>query len=283
MSADSHSTQALDPVPGALRDRLNAPRTIESLTRLLDRLDTMAFSLEALDGFLQRGDVIAENMAESVEELRASSKCRERAEQLAHDLPRMVTTGRQLAETATHADLQTLAESGVLERLTEPETLATINRLLDALPLLTFMAAALDEFLRRGDTVADSIADGVRELREGSEGLDAASIGKIVRTVQQLVDVGRDLIDEGVIVEGLPKVVTAGTEMIDAGMLDHEVVRTLGQLGKAAVDSYHEAMSRPIEPVGGLWGLLRLSKDPEIQKVIGLAAAIAKSFARKVL
>ncbi len=83
--------------------------------------------------------------------------------------------------------------------------------------------------------------------------------------------------------QGLPKVVEAGTEVIDAGMLDHNVVRTLGQLGKAAVDSYHEASGGDIEPIGGLWGLMKITKDPEIQKLIGFGVSVAKSISRKVL
>ncbi len=280
MSTDAGTAQVMEGLPPRLQERLKDPKTVESLTRVLDQLDTMAFSLEALDEFLRRGDVVAENLAESVAEVRSANAC---GGEWLEDVPRLMATGRELVDTTSHADLSALAESGLLERLTREETLATLNRLLDALPLIALLVQGLDEFLRRGDTVADSIAEGVRELREGSEGLEGESLGKTWSALRQVLEAGKRLVDDGVLEDGLPKVVGAGMEMIEAGMLDPDVVRTLGQLGKAAVDSYHEAVEGEVEPIGGLWGLLRLSKDPEIQKVIGLGAAIARAFARRVL
>ena len=53
----------------------------------------------------------------------------------------------------------------LVERLSEPETVETLNRLLDHLPAFTFMIESLDGFLNRGEVVLDSVAEGVAELR----------------------------------------------------------------------------------------------------------------------
>ena len=39
--------------------RLADPHTVESLNALLDKLDVAVFSLNALDGFLRRGEEVA--------------------------------------------------------------------------------------------------------------------------------------------------------------------------------------------------------------------------------
>lgn len=50
--------------------RLADPRTIESLNLLLDKLDVMAFSVSALDGFLRRGDQVVESLSDGVQDLK---------------------------------------------------------------------------------------------------------------------------------------------------------------------------------------------------------------------
>ena len=55
---------------GALRARLDEPQVAAALNNLLDHADVLAFVVVALDGFLSRGDVIADTLAEAVGELR---------------------------------------------------------------------------------------------------------------------------------------------------------------------------------------------------------------------
>lgn len=54
-----------------LHDRLNNPETASALNRLLDRLDTVAFAVESMEGFISRGEVIADSVASSVGEIKA--------------------------------------------------------------------------------------------------------------------------------------------------------------------------------------------------------------------
>ena len=46
-----------------LHDRLNDPKTADALNRLLDRLDVVAFAAESMEGFISRGEVIADSVA----------------------------------------------------------------------------------------------------------------------------------------------------------------------------------------------------------------------------
>ncbi len=57
----------------ALAARLNEPQVAASLNSLLDHADLLALVAVALDGFLSRGDVIADTLAEAVGELRGAN------------------------------------------------------------------------------------------------------------------------------------------------------------------------------------------------------------------
>ncbi|MGF1647812.1 MAG: DUF1641 domain-containing protein [Kineosporiaceae bacterium] len=56
-------------VPDSLAARLADPEVAASLHVLLDNAATLAFTVEALDGFLRRGDVIAESLATGVRDV----------------------------------------------------------------------------------------------------------------------------------------------------------------------------------------------------------------------
>lgn len=53
-----------------LLERLDEPKVIAALNTLLDHADLLAVAVVALDGFLSRGDVIADSLADAVGELR---------------------------------------------------------------------------------------------------------------------------------------------------------------------------------------------------------------------
>lgn len=56
-----------------LLERLEEPSVVAALNTLLDHADVLAIALVALDGFLSRGDVIANSLADAVGDLRGTS------------------------------------------------------------------------------------------------------------------------------------------------------------------------------------------------------------------
>ena len=282
MSSENGGAQVMESPQEQLQRRMADPATVQSLTKLLDHLDSMVFAVEAVDGFLRRSEIVTESIAESVEELRGASPPSASLSELVEGVPDMLQTGKQLAEAAGSVKIDRLVESGLLERMTDPATLKLLSQLLDHLPLAVFALEAVDGFLKRGDVLADSMADGVAELRKGSPNVDPEALKAAVESLPKLAEAGQRLVSSGLLEEGLPKVIAAGLQMIQAGMLDPEIVVTLGQLGKTGVESYKEATARPVEPVGGIFALWRAMKDPEVQKAMGLFMAVAKAFARKM-
>lgn len=69
MSGDVLSRNSLD----GLADRLNDPKVADSLNLLLDNIDALAFLAMGLNGFLQRGDTIAESLSAGVTQIREAS------------------------------------------------------------------------------------------------------------------------------------------------------------------------------------------------------------------
>ncbi len=270
---------ATDPQPAEhLRDRLNDPQIARSLNRLLDQLDSVTFAIESVDGFVRRGDVIAESLACGVAELKKGDGSD--ATSVLNKAPQILQTSARLSEAAEDLDLEELAESKVLQRLTEPQTLATLNRLLEKLPLLDFLLESVEGFINRGETVADNLSDAIGDLKLGDHKFDPGKLTALIEKLPRIADAGEKLLDSELMGDGLPKVIDAGVSMVESGMMDKAVVRTLGDLGRKSVETYHEVSSKPVPPIGGLLATMKATRDPDVQKSMGFLFAFAKAFAK---
>lgn len=265
-----------------LHERLNDPATVENLNRLLDHLDLIAFTVESTAGFLRRGDEIAESVADGVREMRGWEGLSPTASEALRKAPKMLETGMRLADAASHIDADELQRSKVLERLTDPETLDAVNRVLDRLPLAVFLLESLEGFIERGDTIAENVNDAVQELRDGGQTAATSHVHQLIRSLPKLREAADRFLESELMGEGLGKVIDAGIAMIDAGMLDHRVVQILGKLGRQAIEAYQDVASRPVEPIGGMWALMRATKDPDVQKTLGFLFAFLKRFAKNI-
>ncbi len=274
MSTSAEAASAAD----SLQARLKDPQVAEGLNRLLDHLDTISFAVESADEFLARSEVIAESLTQGVAELRQADG--ESAAECLQQAPQMLQTGMRLTQAAADVDTEALVRSQVLRRLSCPETLETLNRLLDRLPLLVFVAESLEQLLSRGETIADNVSDAVGELKLEERLAELASAVSVLDSLPKLREAGERLLHSDLLGDRFSRVLDAAVTMIDSGMLDPELVGILGDTGRKAVETWHEVSSRPVPPTGGLMGTLRASRDPDVQKTIGFFFAFAKAFAK---
>jgi hypothetical protein len=265
------------PASERLRDRLNDPKVADGLNRLLDRLDTLAFTVESLDGVIRRGEVIIESITETIGDVKRADLGQ--ARELLEKTPQMIETGTKLAGAAAAMNVDELARSRVLERLTDPKTLSTLNQLLDRLPLAAFLLDSLEGFIARGDTIAENLAGIAGELKHQEIPVDLGTIRSFLAVLPKFHEAGERLIGSG-LSDDLPKIIDAGVGMVDSGMLDPHVVNVLGTLGRQAAETYQQVSQHPVPPVGGLFATLRATKDPDVQKSLGFFFAFAKAFAR---
>lgn len=236
--------------------RLDDPQTAATLDRLLDRLDMLAFAVEATDSFLRRGEELTDNIGEAIREAKGASPSVDGAA-LAGKLPQLATAGAKLADVTASPAFAKLLDSGLLDRLADPSTLASLTTLLDKLPLLAFGATALNGFLRRGEELADNVADSLQEAKGFVLPIDPHKLQQAAA--------------------GLPKVIDAVTALINAGLFDPGVVAVLVEVGKQAAGPYQEAKRMPDHPVGR-WGMFKALGDPDVQRALGVGLHIVKRY-----
>lgn len=85
------------------------------------------------------------------------------------------------------------AQEQLLARLGEEKTVDALNRLLDRLEVITFVADALEGFLARANTVAESVADSVADLKKMAS--DGTPTGEVIGKLPQLAKAGVQLAD----------------------------------------------------------------------------------------
>lgn len=262
-----------------LQARLSDPRTVEALNRLLDRLDLIAFSAEMMDGFLRRGNEVADSVAEGVADVRKMVGDGPGAELLCK-LPALARAGVRVADAADSPAFDRLLNSGLLEKLADPSTLNSLNILVEKLELAAFLLTAVDGFLKRGNEVADSLAAGVADLRMTAPEMGPDQMREMIGDFLILVETGHKIVKSGLLAK-IEELTGAGLLLSQAGMFDPKVVNTLGEVGRMASESYAEAKAAP-KQIAGLLDLWRLFRDPEAQPALSLAFEMTRRFGQKI-
>lgn len=110
-----------------LLERLEEPAVVAALNTLLDHADVLALALVALDGFLSRGDVIANALADAAVEFRGVSI--DGGPLAGVDIKAVARTVASLSGPLVAA---TPALTELIDRATDPKTLEVANQLTTA-------------------------------------------------------------------------------------------------------------------------------------------------------
>ena len=184
-------------------------------------------------------------------------------------VPDVVATGvnvfdsnvARLQEEGIDLDERLRALLPTLERLTRPETLATLQAATDM----------LDEAPNLVATITD-VADGViRRLQEDGVDVDAR-LRSFVKAA--------DLLSRPRVIELLTfvdergsSILTTVQTLLDAGVFEAKPVQTIS----AAADALAGASSEDISPVGA-WALLRSLSDPDVARAVSFGREFARRF-----
>jgi hypothetical protein len=159
-------------------------------------------------------------------------------------------------------ELTTTTPAEVLRaRLDDPEVAAALLTLLDNADVLALVVQSLDGLLRRADVISSSVESGLGDVRA------------LADSARFLVEPTRKLAEKA------PDIADAATALLDSGMLNREVVTLLGQFA-AALIAGREAAQRNGTTVSGLRATLRVLKDPEVARGLGLLVEVARSLGR---
>jgi hypothetical protein len=277
MPVHSGNTVTLTP-QDELQARLADPHTVEALNRLLDRLDMVTASIDMFSGFINRSPEVADNISDTVEELRQHDDGHAAA--FIGKLPTLARAGERMADLANSPSFEKLIDSGLLERLAAQQTIDSLTLLLEKLDLIVFAINAIDGFLRRGDVIADSIADSVGDLRAVTTSVDAKNVRLIASGLPQLVEAGQQLLASGALSK-VSELAEAGMLLSKSGFFEPKVVSLLGEMGRLASESYAGAKTAPQKQYG-VFDLVRLLKEPAIQRTINVLVAMSRQFGQKL-
>ncbi len=263
-----------------LQARLSDPKILDALNRLLDRAELLAFSADALDGFIRRGDELTDNVGGLVNEARKAGAPPELME-VAGKIPQLARAGVHVANTVDKPEVAALLDSGLLEQLGKPETIEALKLVLSKIEVLAFAVQAADEFFKRGDVITDNIGETLGELRKASASVDFEKVRTVASQLPALLDEGDAMIKSGLPAK-LKKVADAGAIVVDSGMLEPATVTLLAQAGRIAASSFIETQAAPRKDIKGIFDLLSVMKDPGIQHALGFFVEFMKRYSQKL-
>lgn len=279
---------------------LNNPQTAEALKNLLKNARTLDALLTGVDGFLRRGDEIADNVGESIREFVPSTnghgpKFIDEVPQLVNNLPTLARAGNKvskLAETREFDELMQPERLGQLkdlsDKLANPETLAALNEIIDNAPTIAFLTTGVAGFLARGEEIADNIGESLREMRPQFSDEYAANFGSLLAHLPAALPTITEnlppLLDKApVLMQTTAKLgeiaESEGVQaFLNSGMLTPELVQLLGDIGKTTVAT--EAEFRQSPKGVSFFGLFSATKDEDVQRGIGFMIALARNIGR---
>lgn len=168
------------------------------------------------------------------------------------------------SDSGTQGRQASNAADAVLERLNDPTVAASLVTLLDHAELLSTLVLGLGAFVERGDTIIEAVADGVNELKQGTEGQSLPSLGELGALASMATD-------------ARPALET----VLDSPMTDPGTLAALGLLA-AATNTGVTAAAANQTTVKGIRGTLGVLKEPEVQRGMGVLVEIARALGRSI-
>lgn len=157
----------------------------------------------------------------------------------------------------------------LIARLDEPNVANGLHQLLDHLDLLAVLVNGLNGLMTRGDTISDSLADAVIEMRGAKLGMP--DLGQTLALVQHLGGLVTPLLNV------LPSVESAlQSDLGGVGLAD-----IAGAASRAAVRGVQQATTERAQ-INGVRALLKVVKDPDVGRALGFIVAIAKALGQEL-
>ena len=164
----------------------------------------------------------------------------------------------------------------VTERLNDPAVAASLVTILDHIELLSMMISGLNDFFERGDTIIESLAAGVSDVRDAQSARGAKfDIMGAVDHAKASLELFNDAVPT--IKAGLPTV----NKLLQSGIVNDQMIDILRMVGESAVEGTQNAEANGTT-VKGLRGTMKALKEPEVARGMGLLVEIAKALGKKL-
>lgn len=288
--------------------QLNEPKTSAALKNIAKNAEVLDVLVSGVDGLIRRGDEITENVGEAVREFspkangNGNSALIEEVPQLINNLPILAKTGNKfsaIAETKEFDELLTTDNVKTLKELVgllnNPETLQALKETLQYAPLLAFLTKGLNDFISRGDEIAENVTEAFNEFKPKSDSETSAELGQILGQLPILLpSLAKNLptIAENLppLLENAPSLMKTSVKLgeiadsegvqafLNSGMLSPELVSLLGEAGETAIKTHQEFKANPRE--FSLWGAYKETKDADVQRGLGFLLELSKNLGK---
>ena len=250
MGNNGSSIWTESPAGRQIQERLSEEKTLQSINRLLNRIDTLEKAVENLTAMMVQGPGLISMAADTIDE------SYRRATQGGIDLEERLGNALQIAE-----------------KLTAPTMLEKLDQLLsfaDQAPgMISMMVDMADEGYRQAQRSGVDVESRLSNALLMAEKLTSAQSMTKLNDLLTLVDQAPGLI--------AMMIDTIDEEMkkANSGGLD---INQLLDYGKLVGLSLSEAKSMPEAKITGVFSMLRALRDPDRQKALGFLMKFAKAF-----
>lgn len=154
----------------------------------------------------------------------------------------------------------------LLERLEDPRTADALHTLLDNAELIAVLVSGLDGLARKGEVIGDTLAEVLEEARAAgrSTGLD------VMTTSRQL----------STLIPTLAAASPAINRIVESPIVEPEPIDVLSETAVALVRGLKAAQTNDTHM--GVAGLLRATREPDVQRGLGFIVEVAREFGREL-
>lgn len=158
-----------------------------------------------------------------------------------------------------NAPIPSAAQLALADKLNDPVVANALTSLLDRADLIAVLVDSLDGFIARTEVIGDSLADGFSEMRNTVAGNE--SLQKVSADV--------------------PRILDTATRLVSSDLMDPAAVDRISVLARGLVRGGDTYERNPVE-IGGALALLKLLKDPDINRAISYFATVAKAMGQEI-
>ena len=174
------------------------------------------------------------------------------------------------------------AQAQLSARLNDPVVATALTSLLDRAELLAVLLEGLDGLVARSEVIGDNLAGSFTELRTTVQSNEAFADSGV--DLQALADAGVSL--AAVLPKAAPGMVAAVEsgaidKLFASGVIGPEAVDQVAIVANGLVRGSSAFASQPVE-IGGALSLLRLLKDPDINRALSYFATVAKAIGQEI-
>ena len=155
----------------------------------------------------------------------------------------------------------------VLERLDDPGVASSLLTILDHVDLLATLVTSLSELLQRGDTIIDSVTSGVGELAAVARARPDVALPSPAEL--------------GELARNLSAAMPALAKVLGSHMVDDRTISLLSLVTESAVEGAERARAERAS-IAGVRGMLKVVRDPDVGRGLGLVVEIAKAMGRRL-